>query len=184
MQHQIHGFSKTVIHTKEVKNRQEEYRKSLKILTQPIDEHLIVQQCLQNFIEDEWTQICVKINNNDYFKLESYQVAEMEEGQENDDDDEKDPNKSLKLVRYVFGILQKDTFSLFKDLHMETKIKNFDVRNIEFSDMGTCLFNEEKQEKYYFIKMIHRNIETETRDLYILAFSEAQIQKWDNSLHL
>jgi hypothetical protein len=50
--------------------------------------------------------------------------------------------------------------------------------------MGTGLYNEEKAEKYYFIKMIHLNPQTESRDIYVLAFNQNQIQKWDNSLGL
>ena len=50
--------------------------------------------------------------------------------------------------------------------------------------MGTCLMNQEKNEKFYFIKMIHNNSVSKLRDVYILAFSESQIHKWDNSLRL
>ena len=44
--------------------------------------------------------------------------------------------------------------------------------------------NQEKNEKLYFIKMIHNNTSYGTRDVYILAFQESQIHKWDNSLRL
>ena len=50
--------------------------------------------------------------------------------------------------------------------------------------MGTCLIDDEKNEKFYFIKMIHNNIGNRHRDVYILAFQQSQIAKWDNSLNL
>ena len=89
-----------------------------------------------------------------------------------DDDDDRDPNKALKLVRFVFGLLLKDTFTFYKDLHMDTELIRFERDHIEFADMGVAHHNDEREEKFYFIKMIHRNDVTNTRDIYLIAFAE------------
>ena len=70
---------------------------------------------------------------------------------------EEDVTNALKQVRYVFGLLEPDHFKLFKDLHMQVPLTCYKRSELEFVDMGTCLLNEEKNEKYYFIKMIHNN---------------------------
>lgn len=89
----------------------------------------------------------------------------------------------MKTVRYVYARLEHDCFYLYSDLHMQSHVQSFKRSEIEFVDMGTCLVNEEKNEKYYFIKMIHSDSKVK-RDIYILAFAEGQIHKWDNSLRL
>lgn len=76
-----------------------------------------------------------------------------------DDDDEKDLNKSLKKVRQVFAILDKDNFELYKDLHLEVKLLSFKREDIHFIDMGTCLNIKDQQEKMYQIRMVHNNKE-------------------------
>jgi hypothetical protein len=63
-------------------------------------------------------------------------------------------------------------------------ITSFRREDIEFSDMGTCIYIKENSEKFYYIKMIHHNREKKTRDIYLLAIAEPQVQKWDNSLNL
>ena len=60
-------------------------------------------------------------------------------------------------------MLDADHFTLYKDLHMKTKITAFKRRDIDFVDMGTCLMNNEKNEKYYFIKMIHFSSDSHLR---------------------
>ncbi len=92
---------------------------------------------------------------------------------------------ALKTVRYVWAHLESDSFSLYSDLHMQSDVKSFKRNEIEFVDMGTCLANEEKNEKYYFIKMIHSDSKIlQKRDVYILVFAEGQIHIWDNSLNM
>lgn len=56
---------------------------------------------------------------------------------------------------------------------MQVKLISFNQREIDFVDMGTCLMNEEKNEKFYFIKMVHNNGGNMQRDVYILAFSQS-----------
>ena len=51
-------------------------------------------------------------------------------------------------------------------------------------DLGLSLFNEEKQDKFYFLKMVHKNEAIGRRDVYLMAISSNQIQKWDFSLSL
>lgn len=55
---------------------------------------------------------------------------------------EEDVTNALKSVRYVFGMLESDNFTLFKDLHMKSKVTSFRREDIDFIDMGTCLHNE------------------------------------------
>ena len=169
-QHQLLGISKTPVLTKEVKNRQDDFRRSLEFLTNPINEEQMVQQSLQDYVEEEWTDICVRINRNDYLKLQKDDQDSQDEG--NDDDDEEDLNKQLKRVRFVFAILLKDYFMLYKDLHMGKIITSFKREDIEFADMGTCIYIKENSEKFYYIKMIHHNREKKTRDIYLLAIAE------------
>ena len=91
---------------------------------------------------------------------------------------------ALKSVRFVFARLEHDSFAIFNDLHMKHIVLSFKRSEIEFVDMGACLLNEVKNEKFYFIKMVHCNEVLGRRDVYILAFAEGQINKWDNSLRL
>ena len=72
-----------------------------------------------------------------------------------DDFNDEDVTNALKKIRYAFALLDAEHFTLYKDLHMKTKITAFKRSEIDFVDMGTCLLNNEKNEKYYFIKMIH-----------------------------
>lgn len=101
-----------------------------------------------------------------------------------DEINDEDVTNALKKIRYAFAMLDAEHFSLYKDLHMKTKITAFKRREIDFVDMGTCLTNSEKNEKYYFIKMVHASNDSRLRQVYILAFSESQVHKWDNSLRL
>ena len=55
---------------------------------------------------------------------------------------------------------------------------------MSFVDLGLSLYNEEKEDKFYFIKMVHRNESLGRRDVYLMAISANQIQKWDYSLGL
>ena len=98
--------------------------------------------------------------------------------------DKEDVTNALKSVRYVFARLEHDSFSLFNDLYMKSKLMSFKRSEIQFVDQGTCLQNDERNEKFYFIKMIHHKEAQARRDIYIIAFSESQIHKWDNSLRL
>lgn len=69
---------------------------------------------------------------------------------------------------------------------MKAKVRVFARNEISFVDMGTCLTNQEAKphKKYYFVKMIHFNQQKQRRDIYILAFGQASVTKWDNSLGL
>ena len=46
------------------------------------------------------------------------------------------------------------------------------------------MYNEEKQDKFYFLKMVHKNDALGRRDVYLMAISANQITKWDYSLGL
>jgi hypothetical protein len=48
--------------------------------------------------------------------------------------------------------------------------------------MGIALFNEEKAEKFSFIKMVTQI--GETRELYLLAISASQLAKWQIGMGL
>jgi hypothetical protein len=48
--------------------------------------------------------------------------------------------------------------------------------------MGIALFNEEKEDKYSFIKMV--TSDGETRQIYLLAISASQLTKWQISMGL
>ena len=77
--------------------------------------------------------------------------------------DDEDVTNALKKIRYAFAMLDADHFTLYKDLHMKTKITAFKRREIDFVDMGTCLTNNDKNEKYYFIKMVHFSADSRLR---------------------
>lgn len=48
--------------------------------------------------------------------------------------DKEDVTNALKSVRYVFGRLEYDSFTLFNDLYMKTKLTTFRRSEIEFVD--------------------------------------------------
>ena len=179
---------------KEVRQKQDEYKASLQHHTQTVDDHAVISECLKNFVEDEWADLWIKITRNNLFAMEQQQEEVEEEEKDElaqqraahlatyggatevEEIKEEDVTNALKSVRYVFGMLDHGDFTLFKDLHMKVKIMGFKRRDIDFVDMGTCLMNEEKSEKFYFIKMIHNNAASGAvarRDVYILAFSES-----------
>ena len=81
-------------------------------------------------------------------------------------------------------MLENETFSLYKDLHLQGLLHSFSRQDISFVDLGLSLYNDEKEEKFYFIKMVHRNESLGRRDVYLMAISANQIQKWDYSLGL
>jgi hypothetical protein len=87
-------------------------------------------------------------------------------------------------VRYVFGLLDNDSFGLYQDLHLMNLLSIFDKANITFVDLGMALFNEEKKEKYYFLKMVNNDEDEGRREVYLMAISVSQITKWDYSLSL
>ena len=68
-------------------------------------------------------------------------------------------------------MLESDAFSLYKDLHLQTMLHSFNRQDIQFVDLGLSLYNEEKEDKFYFIKMVHRNESLGRRDVYLMAIS-------------
>ena len=58
----------------------------------------------------------------------------------------------------------------------------FDYTHVTFVDLGLSIYNEEKDEKYYFIKMVHEILQR--REVYLLAISEHHLQKWEYCLGL
>jgi hypothetical protein len=54
----------------------------------------------------------------------------------------------------VFALETKDRFEIYKDLHLQKLLLDFDRDLLTFIDLGISLFNEEKQEKYSFVKMV------------------------------
>lgn len=48
--------------------------------------------------------------------------------------DKEDVTNALKSVRYVFARLEYDSFTLFNDLYMKTKLTTFRRSEIEFVD--------------------------------------------------
>lgn len=51
-----------------------------------------------------------------------------------EDKDKEDVTNALKSVRYVFARLEHDSFSLFNDLYMKSKLMTFRRSEIQFVD--------------------------------------------------
>ena len=82
--------------------------------------------------------------------------------------------------------MTNDSFELYGDLHLQNELICFDRRLITFVDMGISLYNEEKDEKFSFVKMVTSDSSKEIRELYLLAISASQFTKWQigMSLHM
>jgi len=63
---------------KEARNKSEEYKVLLHQLTQFVDEHQVIQDCLKSFVEDEWANLWIKITRNNLFQMNQETVAEEE----------------------------------------------------------------------------------------------------------
>ena len=87
-------------------------------------------------------------------------------------------------LQYVFALLSNDKFELHGDLHMQKLLQEFKRESVTFVDMGIALFNEEKGEKYFFIKMVTADEIENIRQAYLLAISASQFPKWRISLNL
>ena len=103
-----------------------------------------MDECLEEMICEEFALISEEIINNNLFDIKT-----------NTDTDHK--LDMVDNLQYVFGLLQKDTFELFQDLHLVKLQKSFDRSLLTFVDMGVALFNQDAGQKYYFIKMVHSN---------------------------
>jgi hypothetical protein len=71
----------------------------------------------------------------------------------------------------VFALLTKTHLSLFDDMHMSTPpLAEFPYPLLTFVDMGLAIMNDQKEEKYYFIKMVHES--PMRREIHLMAISE------------
>lgn len=74
----------------------------------------------------------------------------------------------------MFALLTKTHLSLFDDMHMSTPpIAEFSFVQLNFVDMGLAIMNEEKEEKFYFIKMVHES--PMRREIHLMAISEENL---------
>jgi len=86
-------------------------------------------------------------------------------------------------IQFVFALLTKTHLALFDDMHMSTPaLVDFPYLQLTFVDLGLALMNEQRNEKFYFIKMIHES--PMRREVHLLAISEENLQKWEYSLNL
>jgi hypothetical protein len=61
-------------------------------------------------------------------------------------------------------------------------LTSFDFSHVTFVDLGMSLTNEDKAQKFYFVKMVH---EVQLRrEVHLLAISEEHLQKWEYCLGL
>ena len=149
-----------------------------------------MEDALENFVGEEFRVLSYQLVRNELFSAKMHDEND-EEAKElqgsvaspitTEEDRIVDPHQK---VLFVFGMLEPNCFSLYKDLHLQNMIHSFNRENITFVDLGLSLFNEEKQDKFYFLKMVHRNKHIDRRDVYLMAISASQIQKWDYSLGL
>jgi len=47
-------------------------------------------------------------------------------------------------LQYVFALESKDRFEIYKDMHLQKLLHEFDRDLLTFIDMGISLFNQEK----------------------------------------
>ena len=59
-----------IVLVKEVRMKQDEYKNQLQQLSQKVDEHAVIRECLKNFVEDEWANLWIKITRNNLFQME------------------------------------------------------------------------------------------------------------------
>jgi len=67
---------------------------------------------------------------------------------------------------------------------MQKLLRSFDREHVTFIDIGISLFNQEKGEKYFFIKMVTTDMAQDNRQAYLMAISASQFSKWRISLNL
>ena len=154
-----------------------------------IDEEIILDELLENFVSEEFRILSYHIVKNKLFDTKMTGEDEEETNTPSaspsiSQEDEMYRLDSHQQVTFCFGMLENETFSLYKDLHLQGKLYSFNRQDISFVDLGLSLYNEEKEEKFYFIKMVHKNELLGRRDVYLMAISAKQIQKWDYSLCL
>lgn len=84
--------------------------------------------------------------------------------------------------QFVFALLSKTHLTLYEDMHMTTHVAQFVYSQLTFVDMGLAIMNEQKEQKFYFIKMVHE--QAMKREVHLIAISEEHLQKWEYSLNL
>lgn len=84
--------------------------------------------------------------------------------------------------QFVFALLSKTHLTLYEDMHMTTHVAQFAYSQLTFVDMGLAIMNEQKEQKFYFIKMVHE--QAMKREVHLIAISEEHLQKWEYSLNL
>ena len=47
--------------------KQDEYKQILHELSQHVDDHQVIAECLKSFVEDEWANLWIKITRNNLF---------------------------------------------------------------------------------------------------------------------
>ena len=67
-----------------------------------------------------------------------------------------------------FALLTKTSFNLYANMHMSEDPKmKFDFAGLTFVDLGMALLNQARNEKYYYIKVVHEY--QKKRDIYLMA---------------
>jgi hypothetical protein len=70
-------------------------------------------------------------------------------------------------------------------MHMTgTPLLILEYENLTFVDLGISVMNEERNEKLYFIKVVHKQNTPNRRDIYIMALNVEYIAKWEYCLDL
>jgi hypothetical protein len=68
-------------------------------------------------------------------------------------------------------MLSKTKLELFEDMHMTRTVKSWERTCLIFVDLGVIIYNQEKEEKYHYFKMV-TNDNNASREVYLLAVSE------------
>lgn len=76
-------------------------------------------------------------------------------------------------IQFVFALLSKTHLTLYNDMHMTSALAEFPYLQLTFVDMGLSILNEDKNEKFYFIKMIHES--PMRREVHLMAISEENL---------
>lgn len=75
-----------------------------------------------------------------------------------------------------------ELLSFYKDVQVSELISSFQADALQFIDLGISMMNDQKKEKWIFVKMVHRNQMPSGRDVYLMAIQSDQAFKWEKCL--
>ena len=99
-----------------------------------------MEECLENFVGEEFRVLSYQIVRNELFTFK--QGGELDE-ELNTSTSPLIPDPHQQML-YVFGMLEPNCFSLYKDMHLQTNLHSFSRQDVSFVDLGLSLYNEEK----------------------------------------